>query len=102
MAVDLLNTKFSNVDLVFAKAYLQIEPDWTEDDILVQSFLNASKSYVLNYSKLTIEELDAYNEMIIPYLQLVSDFYHDRSARGKEQFSETFEALMSLHRTPSL
>ncbi|MGY3189714.1 head-tail connector protein [Lysinibacillus sp. TE18511] len=102
MAVDLLNTKFSDIDLEFAKSYMHIESDFTEDDIQIQLMINSAKGFVITYSKLTAEELDEMTEMTIPYLKLISDLYHERTAMGKEDFSQTCNIILNLHRLPSL
>lgn len=80
MAVDLQNTKFSDIDLAFVKGFLRIEPDFTEDDIEISLFLEAAKGFVLDHSQLTVEDLDNNKSANILCLKLISDFYQNRGA----------------------
>lgn len=80
MAVDLLNTKFSDIDLAFVKQYLRIEEDFTEDDIEIQLFIDVAKNFVNEQTGLGPAELDVVQSANILYLKLISDLYHNRGA----------------------
>lgn len=94
MAVDALNVKFSDIDVAFVKDYLHIEPDFTEDDVQIQLYIEAAKSYVTQRSAMTIEELDEVKFSTVVYLKLISDFYSNRSATGDGKIEPIFEWIL--------
>lgn len=93
MAVDLLNTKFSDIDSAFVKQYMHIEAEFTEDDVTIQLLLDTAKSFILEHSQLTVEELDAAKSVNIIYLKLVSDLYHNRTATSGKNVDPFFELV---------
>jgi glycine cleavage system protein P-like pyridoxal-binding family len=97
MAVDVLNTKFSNIDLAFVKGFLRIEPDFTEDDVELQLFIDAARSFVLEQTQLTAEELDNAKQTNIVFLKTISDLYHNRSSENDEIFKLVFKSLRNYN-----
>ena len=92
MAVDLLNTKFSDIDLAFVKGYMRIDVD--EDDIEINLFLNAAKGHILSRYEKTEAELDSIPEMNIVCLAMVSDFYEKRFLHDKKlEVNPMFELI---------
>lgn len=94
MAVDAMNTKFSDVDLTFVKEYLHIEPDFTEDDTQIAFFIEAAKALVIERSAMTVDELDNAKFASIVYLKLISDFYQNRTATGDGKLEPIFDMIL--------
>lgn len=72
-------TKFSNISVKDCKKHLNIEEDFIEEDNFISVCLLSAKDYILNYTELTIEELDKVPSINIATLLLVSHFYECRS-----------------------
>lgn len=102
MAVDLQNTKFSAIDVAFVKQYLNIEPEFIDDDVLIQLAINAAKNGILEHTGLTIEEIDLHEAVNIAYLKMIADVYSGRGNDGKNDFDILFKWALNNARTPSL
>lgn len=87
----------SNISVEFVKKYLRIEHDL--DDIELHIYLESAKSYIQNYTSMTIEELDNHKEVIICVLMLCSHFYENKSLIvDKNTEDSIFNNILSLHR----
>lgn len=97
MAVDVLNTKFTDIDVAFVKEFLRIEPDFTEDDIQLQLILDGAKSFIITDTQKTEAELDEAKHSGILLLKAISDFYHNRSAEGDPFYDLIFKSLRNYN-----
>jgi hypothetical protein len=99
MAVDIENTKFSDIDVAFTKSYLRLPS--TANEIEVQLFLSTAKGFVIEHSKMTVEELNqsAYANVIL--LKMVSDLYFNRSATGGGAIEPIFDLVLKNLRSYS-
>lgn len=84
MSVTLKNYKFSDLDVDFCKQYLKI--DWDDDDIEINLYLESAKSFVMQHSEKTEEELDEITFSTICVMKLVSDFYHNRMSHNSVSY----------------
>lgn len=94
MAVDVQNTKFSDIDLAFVKGFLRIEPDFIEDDIEITLLIETAKSFILEHSQMTVEELDVAKSVNILYLKLITDLYGNRTATGGGTIDPIFQIVL--------
>ncbi|MFJ6030576.1 head-tail connector protein [Bacillus toyonensis] len=92
-------TKFSEFDVDFAKQYMRIEDDFTEDDFEIQFFIEAAKEFVLTHSQRQVEDLDASNLASALIAKMVSDLYFNRGVTGKDDFDTVFSNYLKLLRT---
>lgn len=69
--------KMSELDIYDAKAYLRIDFDF--DDYLIEMMLDAAKSYVCNYTKRPVEDLDNIAEVSLCVLVLTAHLYDHRT-----------------------
>lgn len=67
----------TNIDVV--KDYLGLVPEFTFDDMLIMTICEASASYILDYTQLTIEELDKHLQSSLIFLLIVSELYNNRA-----------------------
>jgi hypothetical protein len=102
MAVDLLNTSFSDIDVNFVKSFLNIEPDFTDDDVLLNMAIVAVKDGILKNTGVTIEELDASPVINIVYLKMIADVYSGRGNDKNTDFDVLLKWALNNVRTPSL
>lgn len=103
MAVDFTNTKFTDIDLDFVKHYLRVEPDYTDDDIEIQLFIDTAKGLTMEYSEMTEDELNNVRTANLVYLRMISELYHNRSVTGDNtKIDPVFEMALRNIRKYSL
>lgn len=102
MAVTIENVKFSNIDLAFIKDYLRV--DYEDDDKELELYLISAKSYIMEHSDKTSEELDNIGYSPICLIKLVSDMYNHRNATVDNTIKQdmVFGILMSKIRSYNL
>lgn len=89
-------TGITDLDLYDAKSFLRV--DFDNDDIFIELALESAKSYVCNYCKRTIEELDNIPEICMAVLVLTAHFYDNRSLEADtESLNYTIGKLLGLH-----
>ena len=93
----MLQAKFSTIDLAFCKSYMRIEEDFTEDDQLIQLYLQSAKAFIMDYTEMDSEQLDEFPFVCIVVLKLVADFYSNKSVyvQNKNSIDPVVESLLS-------
>lgn len=66
-------------DLNLCKDYLGIEAEFDYDNNLIWVLMDASASYIRNYTQMSDEQLDQYHESSLVFLMLLSEFYLNRT-----------------------
>lgn len=91
-------TKVSEIKIEDLKSYLRLtDIDKTEENYL-KTIINSSISYVRNYTGLTDEELDKYNDIVAVIFILCQDLYDNRSLYvDKNNINRVVESILSLH-----
>ena len=91
--------KLSELDLALAKQYLRQDGD--EDDRLIQAIIEASKSYICNYTGQSIDQLEEYEDITIAVLVLIAEFYDNRvmnlNNRLDLRVNSMLEGLLGRH-----
>lgn len=91
--------KLSEVDLTFAKEYLR--QDGSDDEKLIQMLVDASKNYVVNYTGLSLEELEQHEDVCIAVLVLIAEFYDNRTISINDKLNlrvnTMLESLLGRH-----
>lgn len=91
--------KLSELDLHLVKDYLRQDGD--EDERLIQAIIEASKSYVCNYTGQSIEQLEEYEDVTIAVLVLIAEFYDNRTinvnGRLNLRMNTMLEGLLGRH-----
>lgn len=84
--MELLEQKFSTLDIDFCKRYLRIEDDFVEDDEFIGLCLQGAKYYLLEYSDMTSDQLDKiiYSPIII--LRMVAQMYTNKTLEVKSVY----------------
>ena len=78
---------FSTIDVPFVKKYLRIDEEFEDDDLEIQLFLDMAKSWVIEHTDMTEEQLNEINFATILVLKFTADFYNDRTAKYSNKFS---------------
>lgn len=90
--------KISEITKEEVKKYLRITVDDDYDDKLVESMLEASKSFIIGYTGLDIKSLDKYKDVSLACLILCQDLYDNRSLYvDKNSINKTVDAILSMH-----
>ena len=91
-------TKVSEIKIEDLKSYLRLtDIDKTEENYL-NTIINSSISYVRNYTGLTDEELDKYNDIVAVIFILCQDLYDNRSLYvDKNNINRVVEIILSFH-----
>lgn len=75
--------------------YARVEGD---DKTLAPHILEAAKSYVLNYTGLTADEADQYEELSIAALCMAADMFENRSTTAENSSENlTVKTILSMH-----
>ena len=75
------SSPFSQIvyDIDVCKEYLCIEQGFDFDNNLIWILMDASASYVRNYTQMTDEQLDKHHESSLVFLLILSEFYNNRT-----------------------
>lgn len=77
--------KVSEVTIDDLKEYANVEHSF--DDKIFSNILFASKSYIKNYTGLSIEQIDTKEDLTIALMILCNEIYDNRTYTGKDDKS---------------
>ena len=88
---------FKDISLNELKAHLKI--DGNEEDVLINSYLNLAKKYVLSYTGLTEEQSSLKDDLTFAVLALAGDFYENRinSVTVQNRENPIVKSILSMH-----
>jgi uncharacterized phage protein (predicted DNA packaging) len=90
--------KISEVTLQDVKDYCKIE--YSDDDVIINSILIASKSYIKNYTGLTDETVDLKEDLTIALLVLCNDMFENREfIVQKDKINLVVKSILDMHST---
>ena len=91
--------KLSEIDLSLVKEYLRQDGD--EDDRLIIAIIEASKSYICNYTGQSIEQLEEHEDVTVAVLVLIAEFYDNRTINVNDRLNlrmnTMLEGLLGRH-----
>lgn len=91
--------KLSELDLPLVKEYLR--QDGEEDDRLIEAIIEASKSYICNYTGQSQEQLEEHEDITIAVLILVAEYYDNRTINVNDRLNlrvnTMLESLLGRH-----
>ena len=91
--------KLSEIDLSLVKEYLRQDGD--EDDRLITAIIEASKSYICNYTGQSIEQLEEHEDVTVAVLVLIAEFYDNRTINVNDRLNlrmnTMLEGLLGRH-----
>lgn len=89
--------KFNSISLIELKEHLKI--DGNEEDVLINSYLNLAKKYVLSYTGLTEEQASLKDDLTFAVLALAGDFYENRinSVTVQNRENPIVKSILSMH-----
>ena len=92
--------KVSDITVTDVTDYLRIPEITSEDISLLTTALNVAKSYIMSYTGLDAEGMDAHEDLVIVIYVLCSSMYDDRSYYvDKSNINNVVESILNLHCT---
>lgn len=87
--------KLSELTVEAAAQHVKADPD----DCMLSVYLDAAKSYVLNYTGLTETEADSLPDLAVAALILTADFYDNRQATVENSnVNKVLDCILGMHR----
>ena len=93
-------TKVSDIQVTDVTDYLRIPEVTAEDTALLTTALNVAKQYVMSYTGLDAEGMDAHEDLVIVIYVLCSSMYDNRAYYvDKSNVNNVVESILNLHST---
>lgn len=93
-------TKVSDITVTDVTDYLRIPEVTAEDTSLLTTALNVAKQYVMSYTGLDAEGMDAHEDLVIVIYVLCQSMYDNRSYYvDKSNLNNVVESILNLHST---
>lgn len=93
-------TKVSDITVTDVTDYLRIPEITAEDTALLTTALNVAKQFVMSYTGLDAEGMDAHEDLVIVIYVLCSSMYDNRAYYvDKSNLNNVVESILNLHCT---
>lgn len=93
-------TKVSDITVTDVTDYLRIPEITAEDTALLTTALNVAKQFVMSYTGLDAEGMDAHEDLVIVIYVLCSSMYDNRAYYvDKSNLNNVVESILNLHST---
>ena len=93
-------TKVSDITVTDVTDYLRISEVTDEDISLLTTALNVAKQFVMSYTGLDAEGMDAHEDLVIVIYVLCQNMYDDRTYYvDKGNINNVVESILNLHCT---
>ena len=91
-------TKVSDITVTDVTDYLRIPEVTAEDTSLLTTALNVAKQYVMSYTGLDAEGMDAHEDLVIVIYVLCQSMYDNRAYYvDKSNLNNVVESILNLH-----
>lgn len=91
-------TKVSDITVADVTDYLRISEVTDEDTSIITTALAVAKNYVMSYTGLDAEGMDAHSDLVIVIFVLCSSMYDDRALYiDKSNINNVVESILNLH-----
>ena len=92
----------SEITLKEVKDYLRLEQDYTDEDVILKMFLDSAIQYVVDYTGLNPEVVNAKEALTPAVFVLCADFYDNRSSTiqsGKltTKINPVLDCILGMH-----
>ena len=92
--------KVSDITVTDVTDYLRISEVTDEDTSLLTTALNVAKQFVMSYTGLDAEGMDAHEDLVIVIYVLCQNMYDDRTYYvDKGNINNVVESILNLHCT---
>ncbi|WP_298537806.1 head-tail connector protein [uncultured Methanobrevibacter sp.] len=91
-------TKVSDITVTDVTDYLRIPEITAEDTALLTTALNVAKQFVMSYTGLDAEGMDAHEDLVIVIYVLCQSMYDNRAYYvDKSNLNNVVESILNLH-----
>ena len=93
-------TKVSDITVTDVTDYLRIPEITAEDTALLTTALNVAKQFIMSYTGLDAEGMDAHEDLVIVIYVLCQSMYDNRAYYiDKSNINNVVESILNLHCT---
>ena len=100
MVIQMANevTKVSDITVSDVTAYLRIPEVTSDDTAFLTTALNVAKSYIMSYTGLDAEGMDAHEDLVIVIYVLCQQMYDNRAYYvDKSNINNVVDSILNLH-----
>lgn len=91
-------TKVSDITANDLAEYIRLDEVTSDDENTLNTLLNVAKTFIIEYTGRTSEELDNYQDFVIVALVLVQDMWDTRALYvDKTNLNKVVESILGLH-----
>lgn len=91
-------TKVSEITMVDVAKYIRLVETTQEDLNTLNNLINVAKTFIINYTGRTLEELDNYQDFVIVVLILCQDMWDNRTLYvDKTNLNKVVETILGMH-----
>ena len=91
-------TKVSDITYLDVADYLRIAELTADDTATLQTMLGVAKAFILQYTGLPAEALDAYQDFVIAVFVLCQDMWDNRTLYvDKSNLNHVVSAILGMH-----
>lgn len=85
-----------DLNIEFVKQYLKV--DFPDDDLLIDTIIKGTKSYIISYTGLKKDEADKIEELKFAALLLIEQMYSNRSALVEtDKINFALTTILDMH-----
>ena len=93
--------RMSEMTAEVTKSYIRADEGDVQDEIL-NMVMESARSYITDYTGLSDEEIDSYEDLALAYVVLVQDMYDNRTMHPDTKYAnsanKTVETILDMHR----
>ena len=90
--------KVSDITYQDIADYLRLSELSSSDINTISAMLNVAKTYIMQYTGRTAEELDSYQDFVIVVFVLCQDMWDNRALYGDNQnLNNVIESILNMH-----
>lgn len=91
-------SKISDLTYTDLADYLHISELTTDEENTIKTLLEVAKTYIMQYTGRTREELDKYQDFVIVVLVLVQDMFDNRTLYvDRNSLNHVVESILGMH-----
>lgn len=88
--------KVSEITTAHIKQHIRVDSE--EDDLYITTLLESTKSYIMNYTGITEEQLNEHEELTPLVLMMVCELYDNRSYTiSSSNVNLIFDSILNMH-----
>lgn len=91
-------TKVSEITYTDVADYIRLDDPIESEINTLNTLINISKNFIINYTGRTAQELDSYQDVVIVVLILCQDMWDNRTLNvDKSNLNKVVETILNMH-----